>query len=188
MQNKELQAHIEGCRRGDSKSQRWMFERYYRMMFGVCLRYVSDQDAVQDVVQEGFLKIFSNIEGYTFKGSFEGWMRRIMVNTSIDAIRRRKATGMVLGDEKSFEEVAEEEDYSYDDDDEVQYTVADVQKAMSSLSPMYRAVFNMYVFDNMKHQEIAANLGITVGTSKSNLAKARRNLRAILIKNKSVNV
>lgn len=165
-----------------------MFERYYRMMFGVCLRYVSDQDAVQDVVQEGFLKIFSNIEGYTFKGSFEGWMRRIMVNTSIDAIRRRKATGMVLGDEKSFEEVAEEEDYSYDDDDEVQYTVADVQKAMSSLSPMYRAVFNMYVFDNMKHQEIAANLGITVGTSKSNLAKARRNLRAILIKNKSVNV
>ena len=98
--------------------------------------YISDQDAVQDVVQEGFLKIFS-ISRYTFKGSFEGWMRRIMVNTSIDAIRRRKAAGMVLGDEKSFEEVAEEEDYSYDDDDEVQYTVADVQKAMSGLSPMY---------------------------------------------------
>ena len=188
MQNKERQARIEGCRRGDSKSQRWMFERYYRMMFGVCMRYVSDQDAVQDVVQEGFLKIFSNIEGYTFKGSFEGWMRRIMVNTSIDAIRRRKAAGLVLGDEKSFEEVSEEMDYSYDDEEEVQYTVADVQTAMSSLSPMYRAVFNMYVFDNMKHQEIAANLGITVGTSKSNLAKARRNLRAILIKNKSVNV
>lgn len=165
-----------------------MFERYYRMMFGVCLRYVSDQDAVQDIVQEGFLKIFSNIEGYTFKGSFEGWMRRIMVNTSIDAIRRRKAAGMVLGDEKSFEDVAEEEDYSYDDEEEVVYTVNDVQEAMSSLSPMYRAVFNMYVFDNMKHHEIAAHLGITVGTSKSNLAKARRNLRVLLIKKKSGNV
>ena len=72
MQNKELHAHIEGCRRGEDKSQRWIFERYYRLMFGVCMRYVSDRDAVQDVVQEGFLKVFTNIEGYTFKGSFEG--------------------------------------------------------------------------------------------------------------------
>ena len=110
MQNKELHAHIEGCRRGESISQRWIFERYYRLMFGVCMRYVSDRDAVQDVVQEGFLKVFTNIEGYTFKGSFEGWIRRIMVNTSIDSIRRRKATGLVLGEEKSFEEVVDEEE------------------------------------------------------------------------------
>tara|TARA_B100000427_G_scaffold314300_1_gene307330 strand:- start:1889 stop:2455 length:567 start_codon:yes stop_codon:yes gene_type:complete len=188
MQNKELLAHIDGCRQGDSKSQRWIFERYYRVMFGVCMRYVSDKDAVQDVVQEGFLKVFTNIEGYTSKGSFEGWMRRIMVNTSIDAIRRRKATGLVLGDEKSFEDVVDEgEEYDVDDD-EYNFTVKDVQEAMSQLTPMYRAVFNLYVFDSMTHQEIAIKLGINVGTSKSNLAKARRNLRKILTKKKTDNV
>ena len=188
MQNKELHAHIEGCRRGEDKSQRWIFERYYRLMFGVCMRYVSDRDAVQDVVQEGFLKVFTNIEGYTFKGSFEGWIRRIMVNTSIDAIRRRRATGLVLGEDKSFEEVVDEvEEYDVVDD-EHKFTVKDVQTAMASLSPMYRAVFNLYVFDNMTHQEIAVKLGISVGTSKSNLAKARRNLRKILIEKKPDNV
>lgn len=150
-------------------------------MFGVCMRYVSDRDAVQDVVQEGFLKVFTNIEGYTFKGSFEGWVRRIMVNTSIDAIRRRKATGLVLGEDKSFEDVVDEAvDFEIDTDEET-FTVKDVQSAMQELSPMYRAVFNLYVFDNMTHQEIAIKLGVSVGTSKSNLAKARRNLRKILM-------
>ena len=188
MQNEKLRAHSEGCRRNESKSQRWIFERYYRLMFGVCLRYISDKDAVQDVVQEGFLKVFTNIEGYTFKGSFEGWMRRIMVNTSIDAIRRRKATGLVLGGEKSFDDVVDEGEFPSHDEDEVSYTVHDVQNAMAELSPMYRAVFNLYVFDNMTHNEISNHLGINVGTSKSNLAKARRNLRKILIKNKAENV
>ena len=157
-------------------------------MFGVCMRYVSDKDAVQDVVQEGFLKVFTNIEGYTSKGSFEGWMRRIMVNTSIDAIRRRKATGLVLGDEKSFEDVVENSVEYEVGDDEYTFTVRDVQDAMSKLTPMYRTVFNLYVFDNMTHQEIAIKLGINVGTSKSNLAKARRNLRKILNKKKTDNV
>ena len=134
MQNKELLAHIDGCRQGDSKSQRWIFERYYRLMFGVCMRYVSDKDAVQDVVQEGFLKVFTNIEGYTSKGSFEGWMRRIMVNTSIDAIRRRKATGLVLGDEKSFEDVVDEGE---------EYDVDDVEKMKESLDVFYQE-YNLY--------------------------------------------
>ncbi|HCC64781.1 MAG TPA: hypothetical protein DEP62_06155, partial [Flavobacteriales bacterium] len=88
MHEAELRPYIEACQLGERRAQRFIFERYYRLMFGVCLRYMSDQDSVQDVVQEGFLKVFNNIGGYTFKGSFEGWMRRIMVNTAIDAIRR----------------------------------------------------------------------------------------------------
>ena len=110
-----------------------------------------------------------------------------MVNTSIDAIRRRKATGLVLGEAKSFEDVVDDgvED---DNDDEYSFTVKDVQSAMAKLSPMYRAVFNLYVFDNLTHQEIALKLGINVGTSKSNLAKARRNLRKILTEKKPDNV
>ncbi|MGY8928242.1 MAG: RNA polymerase sigma factor [Flavobacteriales bacterium] len=188
MQNKELLAHINGCLRGDDKSQRWVFERYYRLMFGVCLRYVSDKDATQDVVQEGFLKIFTSIHKYSSKGSFEGWMRRIMVNTSIDAIRSRKATGLVLGVEESFDSFVEEDAHiSDDDDDDMNFTVHDVQAAMAQLSPMYRMVFNLHVFDNLAHKEISDELGISVGTSKSNLAKARRNLRSILVNMKKTN-
>jgi RNA polymerase sigma-70 factor (ECF subfamily) len=153
-------------------------------MFGVCLRYMSDTDSVQDVVQEGFLKVFNNIEGYTFKGSFEGWMRRIMVNTAIDAIRRKNAAGWVLGDEDSFEPVDEDAEWEMEDDDAMEYTVHDVLDAMEHLTPMYRAVFNLYVFDNLGHQEISDRLGISVGTSKSNLAKARRNLRTLLLSSK----
>jgi RNA polymerase sigma factor (sigma-70 family) len=185
MQNKELLAHIKGCLTGDDKSQRWVFERYYRAMFGVCLRYISDYDATQDVVQEGFLKIFLSMHKYSSKGSFEGWMRRIMVNTAIDAIRSRKATGLILGVEESFDSIVEDEIHTSDDADEMNFTVHDVQTAMAKLSPMYRMVFNLHVFDNLAHKEISDQLGISVGTSKSNLAKARRNLRKILVRMKN---
>ena len=108
MSETELRNHIEGCKRQDRSSQKWLFDRYYRLMFGICLRYASDHDAAQDIVQEGYLKVFNNIEGYTSKGSFEGWMRRIMVNTAIDAIRRDKASGWILADENSMELLANE--------------------------------------------------------------------------------
>ena len=184
MQEAELRPYIEACQLGERRAQRFIFERYYRLMFGVCLRYMSDQDSVQDVVQEGFLKVFNNIEGYTFKGSFEGWMRRIMVNTAIDAIRRRNAAGWVLGDEGSFEPVDEDGGWEMEEEEGAVYTVHDVLDAMEHLTPMYRTVFNLYVFDNLGHQEISDRLGISVGTSKSNLAKARRNLRELLLTHK----
>jgi len=181
MHEAELRPYIEACQLGERRAQRYLFERYYRLMFGVCLRYMSDRDAVQDVVQEGFLKVFNNIGGYTFKGSFEGWMRRIMVNTAIDAIRRRNASGWVLGDEQSIEPADHEEGWEMEEDRGATYTVHDVLDAMEHLTPMYRTVFNLYVFDNLGHQEISDRLGISVGTSKSNLAKARRNLRDLLV-------
>ncbi|MGB1055806.1 MAG: RNA polymerase sigma factor [Flavobacteriales bacterium] len=185
MHEAELRPYIEACQLGERRAQRFIFERYYRLMFGVCLRYMSDQDSVQDVVQEGFLKVFNNIGGYTFKGSFEGWMRRIMVNTAIDAIRRRNAAGWVLGEEASFEPVDEETGWEEDDEADATFNVHDVLEAMEQLTPVYRAVFNLYVFDNLGHQEIASRLGISVGTSKSNLAKARRNIRNILLTSKA---
>ena len=103
MSENELRQHIEGCKNGNRLSQQWVFDRYYRLMFGVCLRYTNDTDRVQDMVQEGFLKVFTNIEGYTSKGSFEGWMRRIMVNTAIDAIRKVKADRMDATDDERLE-------------------------------------------------------------------------------------
>lgn len=181
MSEAELLKHIEGAKRGERLSQKYVFNRYYRLMFGVCLRYDSDHDAVQDIVQEGFIKVFSSIAGFSSKGSFEGWIRRIMVNTAIDAIRRNKAAGWELSADGLVDDVVDESDAFEVDDTEAIYTVQDVLMAMEHLSPMYRAVFNLYVFENLGHQEIASELAISVGTSKSNLAKARRNVRSILI-------
>ena len=186
MSETELRNHIEGCKRQNRSSQKWLFDRYYRLMFGICLRYASDQDAAQDIVQEGYLKVFNNIEGYTSKGSFEGWMRRIMVNTAIDAIRRNKASGWILADENAMDLLANEIVIE-EDDTELDFTVHDVLEAMEHLSPVYRTVFNLAVFENMGHQEIASQLEISVGSSKSNLAKARRNMRSILMKSRVSN-
>lgn len=171
--------HIRGCQRGNRQSQRWVFDRYYRLMFGVCLRYVSDRDAVQDIVQEGFLKVFSGIDKYASKGSFEGWIRRIMVNTAIDHVRKESPGQTLSEEEYPMHQIEAPEDL----DSDVAWeglTIHDVLEAMEGLSPTYKAVFNMYVFDNLEHSEIAEELGISVGTSKSNLAKARRNLKRLL--------
>ena len=184
----ELRPIIEGCKRGERRAQQQVFERYYRLMFGVCLRYISDHDSVQDVLQEGFLKVFSNIEGYTSKGSFEGWIRRIMVNTAIDFIRRKRAAGWESGDEATMEGLESDEPLPDELDEEVGFTVQDVLQAMERLTPVYRAVFNLYVFENLGHQEISEELGISVGTSKSNLAKARRNIRNHLLTRKGESV
>jgi RNA polymerase sigma-70 factor (ECF subfamily) len=181
MSENELRQHIEGCKNGNRLSQQWVFDRYYRLMFGVCLRYTNDTDRVQDMVQEGFLKVFTNIEGYTSKGSFEGWMKRIMVNTAIDFIRKEKASPEELTAEGTLEYSDDGEEMSFLETEEEQVTIQHVLAAMKQLTPVYRAVFNLYVFDNLTHQEIAQQLGISVGTSKSNLAKARRNVRAVLL-------
>jgi RNA polymerase sigma-70 factor (ECF subfamily) len=143
------------------------------------MRYHSDHDRVQDIVQEGFLKVFSNIEGYTSKGSFEGWMRRIMVNTAIDAIRKVKANRMDATEDEHLEVLVGVEEEEEETGRE--FTVQEILDAMEQLSPSYRAVFNLYVFDNYSHQEIAERLGISVGASKSNFAKAKRNVKRILL-------
>ncbi len=181
MSEHELIQHIEGCKRNDPKSQKWIFDRYYRLMFGVCLRYNSDHDRVQDIVQEGYLKVFSNIEGFTSKGSFEGWMKRIMVNTAIDFIRKEKSSREELTVEGTLEIPDEGMEMEFFGLEEETITIQDVLDAMAKLTPVYRAVFNMYVFDNLTHQEIAIQLGISVGASKSNLAKARRNVKTVLL-------
>ena len=181
MSSIDLMGHIEGCKRNDQKSQKWIFDHYYRLMFGVCLRYYSDHDRVQDIVQEGFLKVFSNIEGYTSKGSFEGWMKRIMVNTAIDFIRKERSSPEELTAEGTLDVAYGGEEMDLAESEEDAFTIQHVLKAMEKLTPVYRAVFNMYVFDNLSHLEIASQLQISVGTSKSNLAKARRNVKAIML-------
>lgn len=179
-----MQQLIQGCLNGDRRSQQAVYKLLYGKMKAVCLRYTKDSDQAMDVLQEGFIKVFQNMEKYTGVGSFEGWVRRIMVNLSIDRFRKQKNDFLLLNGNMSPEdfedEIEDEEDENAVDYD---FKPSQIIEAMQQLSPAYRTVFNLYVFENYTHQDIADSLGISVGTSKSNYAKAKRNMKKILLKN-----
>lgn len=183
-EDKQMQQLIQGCLHGDRRSQQAVYKLLYGKMKAVCLRYTKDSDQAMDVLQEGFIKVFQNMEKYTGVGSFEGWVRRIMVNLSIDRFRKQKNDFLLLNSNMSPEdfedEIEDEEDESAVDYD---FKPSQIIEAMQQLSPAYRTVFNLYVFENYTHQDIADSLGISVGTSKSNYAKAKRNMKKILLKN-----
>lgn len=143
------------------------------------MRYTKNADEAADILQDGFLKVFAKLEAYNYEGSFEGWIRRIIANTAIDQLRKRKNDFILLQEDQSLEDFAEliEEDLG---EEEVEFKPDQVLAAMHELSPAYRTIFNLYVFENLTHKEIADKLDISVGTSKSNLAKAKRNLAKIL--------
>lgn len=172
---------IRGCIEGDRRSQQRLYEAYYGKMMAVCRRYARDNDEALDIFQEAFIKVFNNIHKYGDKGSFEGWIRRIMVNTAIDFIRRAKASGqMVELTDRHSDSMGSNEDE--EDGDSILGNVSydELLKCVQNLSPAYKQVFNLYVVDGYQHQEIAEMLNISVGTSKSNLAKAKMNLKKFL--------
>jgi RNA polymerase sigma-70 factor, ECF subfamily len=177
----QLKQLIQGCLNGDRKSQHAIYKLYYGKMKAVCLRYTRDPDTAQDVLQEGFIKVFNNIGRYSGVGSFEGWVRRIMVNMSIDRFRKSKNDILMLGQETSSEEFEDEIEEEIDEYDQYDFKPEEIIEAMQLLSPAYRTVFNLYVFEDYTHLDIAEALGISVGTSKSNFAKAKRNLKKILL-------
>lgn len=180
---KQLQELIDGCLQGDRRSQQLVYKMLYGKMKAVCLRYTKDADHAMDVLQEGFIKVFQNMDKYTGQGSFEGWVRRIMVNLSIDNFRKQKHDLVLLGDRQNAEDWEDEPEDEDSEEIEYDFKPNQIIEAMQQLSPAYRTVFNLYVFENYSHQEIADALGINVGTSKSNYAKARKNMKKLLLKN-----
>ena len=178
-----LKELIEGCVRNHRKSQESIYKMFYGKMMAICRRYTKNSDQAKDILQDGFIKVFKNIDKFNFEGSFEGWVRRIIVNTAIDFTRKAKNDYLLMNENQSIDDFDED---LLDEDDEEPYEnplkVGDVIEGMNKLSKAYRTVFNLYVFDNYTHQEIADALDISVGTSKSNLAKARANLKKILTK------
>jgi RNA polymerase sigma-70 factor (ECF subfamily) len=176
----ELKEIIAGCIENKRKSQEQLFKLFYGKMMGVCMRYHRDQDDAQEILQLGFIKVFDKLEGYDHTGSFEGWMRRIFANTCIDAIRKSKKDPIRTENDEDF--VLETENtIEAKEDFELTSIKAEVaMQAIESLSPAYRTVFNMYVIEEYTHKEIGEILGISEGTSKSNLSKAKMNLKKIL--------
>lgn len=157
---------LEGCRRGDRKMQHELYNRYAPKMFGVCLRYASNAEEAEDILQEGFIKIFNKINSYRGEGSFEGWIRRIFVNTAIEHYRKKTYLQPITETE---ENTVEGKYLSVLDS----LAEKDIIQLVQQLSPGYRTVFNMYVVEGYSHKQIAEMLGISEGTSKSQLSRAK---------------
>lgn len=161
-----LEEIIKGCKSGNIKAQEKLYKLYAEELFGVCLYYSKDYTEAEDILHDGFLKIFKNIDTYRYKGSFEGWMRRIMINTALEKFRREKHLHPVTEPEESRIDIPS-------DDMTSRINARELVALIQKLSPKYRMVFNLYAIEGYSHREISQMLGITTGTSKSNLARAR---------------
>lgn len=180
----DLQTLIAGCIRNNHRDQRFLYEKYYGYCLKTVFRYIYHYDKAVDVVNDGFVKVFRNFEKFQFRDIenlemvLMGWMRMIMINTAIDQLRKNNFLPEI-GD--ISENTWAQEDKSQSSDQVLLYK--ELVKQIKKLPPSYRTVFNLYVIDGLTHQEIADALGISVGTSKSNLSKARVILQKIVKSN-----
>ena len=159
-----LEELITRCKNQDAKAQETLYREYSRILFGICLKYSPNRAEAEDSLQDAFITIFKRIEQFKGKGSFEGWMKRITVNTVLQKYRKKKTFD--IPNEQQIE----------DTDVEIEQTAIPLDfllKIIQELPDRYRLVFNLYVMDGYSHKEIAEMLGISDGTSKSNLARAR---------------
>tara|TARA_B100000809_G_scaffold131230_2_gene129035 strand:- start:15659 stop:16204 length:546 start_codon:yes stop_codon:yes gene_type:complete len=172
---------VNKCLEKDALAQKQLFEYYSRRMMGVCLRYSKDTEEAQDVLQMGFIKVFEKLEMYNQKGSLDGWIRKIIVNTALDNIRKNKK----LQNNVDIDKV----DYQLTNHNETALeamSAQDLLKVIQAMPTGFRTVFNMYVIEGYSHKEIAEELNITVSTSKSQFSRARAYLQKILIKEEIV--
>ena len=149
-----------------------LYRRYAPRLYTVCLQYAGNTEEARDVLQEGFIKIFDNLSRYNHEGSFEGWMRRIIVNTALERYRNRYYLSRV----DDIDEVAEPE-ADPETDDFAGLEAHDLLNMIMELPPKYRMVFNLYAIEGYSHREIGEMLGVSEGTSKSNLSRARNILQ-----------
>ena len=171
---------LEGCRKGDRKAQESLYKTLASRMMGVCMRYAKDTFEAEDVLQMGFVKVFQKVSEFRGEGSFEGWIRRIMVNTAIESYRKNLRNLNLV----DIDEVYDQPQSTFDMSG---LELKDLLKLVQQLSNGYRLVFNMYVIEGYSHKEIAKELGITEGASKSQLSRARAILKEKIIKMEGLN-
>jgi RNA polymerase sigma factor (sigma-70 family) len=160
----DLNQLINDCKNNDRKAQEQLYRLYSSKLFAVCLKYSRNHTEAQDNLQDGFILIFNKIEQYSFKGSFDGWLKRVMVNHVLQQYRTQTFLSLVN------EDVHEDAEIEIEDENiSLEYLL----KIIQELPDRYRLVFNLYVNDGYSHAEIAEMLSINVGTSKSNLSRAR---------------
>jgi RNA polymerase sigma factor (sigma-70 family) len=182
----ELQAHIKGCVLNNRESQKKIYSSFYGYAMSICHRYTNHDEDATEILNDGFLKIF--VEIYRFKpayadsvSSFKGWLRKIMIYTAIDHFRKNHKHQLVGELNESYLHVpAAQEDAL----DKISYD--EIMAAIKCLTPGYRTVLNLFIIEGFSHEEVAKELGISIGTSKSNLAKARRQLQKILFEQNKI--
>lgn len=161
------EALIKACLRGSAQHQRELYERYSGKMFAVCLRYARNSADAADMLQEGFVKVFTKLDQYHFQGSFEGWIRKIMVNTALRTYQRQRFDMEYSG----FEVMP---DQAVEPDAIARMSEAELLKVIAQLPDGYRVIFNLVAIEGYSHAEVAQTLGIQESTSRSQLTKARR--------------
>lgn len=182
----ELTYHVEACGLNDRESQKIIYGSFYGYAMAICDRYTNSQDDSVEILNDGFLKVFKEIHHYKpayadVVSSFKGWLRKIMVYTAIDHFRKNHKHQMVTQlDNVVYHFPTENEDavekLSYEE----------IIRAIQELSPGYRTVFNLFIIEGLSHEEISNHLEISIGTSKSNLSKARKQLQKILFKQNEI--
>ena len=173
---------LEGCVKGERLAQKKLYEKFYSKMMSVCMRYANSRDEAATILNEGFYKVFTKIEGFVeLSGNLEAWIYRIMINTAIDHYRKEAKTRKL----KEFDNNITQSSDNFDIVAEL--SADDIIELVQQLPIAYRTVFNLHVIEGMTHKEIGEQLGISEGTSKSNLFKARGKLQAMVEKKFSIN-
>lgn len=159
---------INGCLKGRRRDQELLYRRFAAKLYAVCLQYSDNDEEARDILQEGFIKIFENLVHYKFEGSFEGWIRRIIVNTALEKYRSRYNLYRIddIDDIPELDADPDNEDYSG-------LEAGDLMEIIRQLPPKYRMVFNLFAIEGYSHKEISKMINISEGTSKSNLSRAR---------------
>jgi RNA polymerase sigma factor (sigma-70 family) len=184
----ELSLHIERCALNNRESQKKIYTSFYGYAMAVCDRYTNNQDDAIEILNDGFLKVFKEI--YRYKpaytdvvSSFKGWLRKIMVYTAIDHFRKNHKHQFTTDLDNGVIQVAS---HAEDALDRISYD--EIIRSIQDLTPGYRTVFNLFIIEGFTHEEISERIGISIGTSKSNLAKARRQLQKILFQQNQIQV
>lgn len=167
---------IQGCLEQNNKAQELLYSRYAPKMYGVCMRFAKTAMEADDILQESFIKVFKNLESFSFKGSFEGWIRKTVINTAINYIKKNLK-------HQYHADVTEERSIEGSMEGGIEKLSAEeLLKLIRELPTGYSTVFNLYVIEGYSHKEIADKLGVSENTSKSQLARARQSLQAKLKK------
>lgn len=173
MTEQELAQHIEKCRKKDPLSQKAVYLHFYNYAMTICFRYTQNKEEAQEILNDGFFKVFSKLEKYEAQGAFKFWLKRILVNTAIDHFRKHKNAPMVV-------ELMNTDAPSVEAEVVGSLHAAELMNLVKKLPNSYRLAFNLHVIEGYSHPEIAAMLGISEGASKSNLAKARKRLKSYI--------
>jgi RNA polymerase sigma factor (sigma-70 family) len=163
---------IEACKKNERSAQKVIYENFFSRFYIVCIRYIKDKEEALEVLNDGFINMFKNIEHYKGEGSFEGWARKIIVNKAIDYIRSNKKYKEIFKYVEDYKDVPVKVEVEAD-----MYDIDELYDMVNNLPNIYRMVFNLYAIDGFSHKEIAEKIGVSEGTSRWYLSESRKMLK-----------